>query len=88
MGQGGSRQGGSWLASSSAVTIGRPEEAMTLSERELLNIVRTNIPTSVKLGDSLGYTRVWATLPNKLIFWMMSQVLSTPGAQNRSVSGI
>ena len=31
--------------------------------------MRTNSPTSVRLGDGIGYISVWATPPRKLVFW-------------------
>ena len=30
---------------------------------------RTNSPTSARRGDGLGYIRIWATPPNRLVFW-------------------
>ena len=30
---------------------------------------RTNSPTSVRRGDGLGYIRIWATPPRRLVFW-------------------
>ena len=30
---------------------------------------RTNSLTSAKLGDGLGFIRIWATLPRRLVFW-------------------
>ena len=34
-----------------------------------MSILRTNSPTSVRLGDDLGYICVCAILPNRLTFW-------------------
>jgi len=31
--------------------------------------VRTNSPTSVRLGDDLEYISVWVTPPKRLTFW-------------------
>ena len=30
---------------------------------------RTNSPISARHGDSLGYIRIWATPPRRLVFW-------------------
>ena len=30
---------------------------------------RTNSPTSARHGDGIGYIRIWATPPRKLVFW-------------------
>ena len=30
---------------------------------------RTNSPTSARRGDGLGYIRIWATPPKRLVFW-------------------
>jgi len=37
--------------------------------------VQTNSPTSVRLKDGLEYISVWATPPNRLTFWMVTQAL-------------
>ena len=39
------------------------------SMQDLLGFVRTNCPTSAKHGDGLGYIRIWATPPRRLVFW-------------------
>jgi len=33
------------------------------------NLGRTNSPTSVRHEDDLGFIRIWATPPNRLVFW-------------------
>ena len=70
----GHRRWAGWLVSSFA-----DREARTgcdsLFEGGLLSIVRTNSPTSVRLGDGLEYISVWATLPNMLTFWDDAPVL-------------
>ena len=30
---------------------------------------RTNGPTSARHGDGFGFIRIWATPPNRLVFW-------------------
>ena len=30
---------------------------------------RTNSHTSARRGDGLGFIRIWATLPKRLVFW-------------------
>ena len=35
----------------------------------LLRFVQTNSPTLARQGDFLGYTRIWATPPRRLVFW-------------------
>ena len=47
------------------------EVRQILNEKEvwIVGIVRTNSPTSVRLGDGFGYIGVWATPPNRLTFW-------------------
>ena len=30
---------------------------------------RINSPTSARRGDGLGFIRIWATPPNRLVFW-------------------
>jgi len=37
---------------------------------------RTNSLTSARRGDGLGYIRIWATPPRRLVFWDGVQVLS------------
>ena len=39
------------------------------SNKELLSIVRTNSPISVRFGDDLRYINVWTTPRNMLTFW-------------------
>jgi len=41
----------------------------------VLSIVRTNSPTSIRLEDGLGYTSVWATPPKGRTFWDDAQSL-------------
>jgi len=33
------------------------------------NLGRTNSPTSARHGDGIGFIRIWATPPNRLVFW-------------------
>ena len=33
------------------------------------DLSRTNSPTSARHGDGLGYIRIWATPPRKLVIW-------------------
>jgi len=35
----------------------------------LLKFVQTNSPTLARQGDGLGYIKIWATPPRRLIFW-------------------
>ena len=35
----------------------------------IIGFVRTNSHTSARHGDGLGYIRIWATLPKRLVFW-------------------
>ena len=30
---------------------------------------QTNSPTSARRRDGLGFVRIWATPPNRLVFW-------------------
>ena len=41
----------------------------SLFEGDCWNLGRTNSPTSARRGDGLGFTRIWATPPNRLFFW-------------------
>ena len=57
---------------------------------KMLSIVRTNSPTSVRLGDGLGYISVWATPPNRLTFWdgapsLISDIRAMPRLWTRCV---
>ena len=55
---------------------------MTLcSNEEFLNIVRTNSPTWVRLGDGLAYISIWTTPPNRLTFWDGAPSFITPPCQ-------
>jgi len=68
---------------------GSPKEVVTVYLKEgLLSIVRTNSPTSVRLGDGLGYISVCVTPPNKLTFWdsapsLISGIRSMPQTLDR-----
>ena len=43
-------------------------EAQTLYSRGIVEIMRTNSPTSARHGDDLGYIRIWATPSRMLAF--------------------
>ena len=40
----------------------------SLFEGGLLEFMRTDSPTSARHGDGLGYTRIWASPPKRLVF--------------------
>ena len=42
----------------------------------LLSWVRTNSPPSARHRDDLKYIKIWVTLPRRLVFWMVLQVLT------------
>ena len=35
----------------------------------MLRFVQTNKPTLARQGDGLGYIRIWAAPPSRLVFW-------------------
>ena len=39
------------------------------SSGDCWDLDRTNNPTSARHGDGLGYIRIWATPPKRLVFW-------------------
>ena len=40
-----------------------------IREGDCWDLGRTNSPTSARRGDGLGYIKIWATPPDRLVFW-------------------
>jgi len=44
-------------------------QGLFVQEEDCWDLCRTNSPTSARHEDGLGFIRIWATPPRRLVFW-------------------